>query len=165
MGRLIIFFILFSTCAFGQRSDLYSVDRKLIADTTFQIDEDSYNNVLTMEKVLLPRMFNRIIYPEIARETAIEGKVIVQVFVDQKDFKYKIVKSDNDYLKVPVIDYFDHLDKYVIDQIRPSKGIFNIYIPIEFKIQKDQFSENLRKYNSLTIETKDIAKQTDIIKH
>jgi hypothetical protein len=165
MGRLIIFLILFSTCAFGQQSNLYCVDKKLIADTTFQIDEDSYNNVLTLEKVLLPRMFNRIIYPEIARENAIEGKVIVQIFVDQKDFKYKIIKSDNDYLKVPVIDYFDHLDKYVIDQIRPSKGYFNIYIPVEFKIQKDQFSENLRKNNSLTIETKDIAAQTDIIKH
>ena len=110
-------------------------------------------------------MYNGISYPEITRENAIEGKVIVQVIVDQKDFQYKIVKSDNDYLKFPVIDYFDRLDKHVIDQIRPSKGFFNIYIPIEFKIQKDQFSENLRKYNMLRIETKDIAKQYDIIKH
>ncbi len=60
MGRLIIFFTLFSTCAFGQRSDLYRIDRRLIADTTFQIDVDSYYNVLTLENVLLPRIYNGI---------------------------------------------------------------------------------------------------------
>jgi len=154
-----------STCAFGQKSNLYRDDGKLIADTTFQINGDSYKNIMTLEKVLLPRMFNEIKYPEIARENGTEGMIITQLFIDNKDFYYKIVKSDNDFLKKSVVDYFDHLDKYVINQIRPSEGSLIVYIPIVFKIQKERFIENLKKNSSLTIETTDIAKQTDIIKH
>ena len=165
MNKLILFFILISTSTFGQQSSLYRVDKKLIADTTFQIDDDSYKNTIALEKVLLPRMYNRINYPEIARETGAEGIIIVQVFVDQKDFKYKIVKSNNKYLEIPVIEYFDHLDNYVINQIRPIKGFLKIYIPIVFKIQKDQFLDSLNKHGSVAIEIKDIAKQTDIIKN
>ena len=164
MNRLILFLILYSNCVFGQKSNLYRADKKMIADTIFQIDNYSYNNALIIEEVLLPRIYNKINYPELARENGIEGMVIVQILANQKDFKYKIVRTDNLILSSPIIEYFDHLDGYLIDQIKPSKGFLNIFIPIEFRLPKDQFYTNLKRYGKLIIETKDIAKQTDIIK-
>lgn len=164
MTRLTLILLMFSTYTFGQMSNLYRADGRLKADTTFQINGDSFKNIITLEKVLLPRMYNKIKYPEIARENGNEGMIIIQLYIDNKGFDYKIVKSNNDLLKETVVEYFDHIDKYIIDQIRPVVGSLNIYIPVIFEIQKNKFIENLKKNNSLTIETDDIAKQIIITK-
>jgi len=164
MNRLILLFLFCSTVAFGQQSNLYRPDGKLIADTTYQVDENAYSCATTIEKMLLPRMYNAISYPAVAKENGIEGIVIVQMFVFQREFKYTVVRSDNDYLKAPVVAYFDHLDKQTIDQIRPTKGYISFFIPIVFRIQKDQFKENLKKLGSLVIETNEAANVLDIVK-
>jgi len=52
MNRLILLFLFCSTVAFGQQSNLYRSDDKLIADTTFQIDESAYSCATIIEKVL-----------------------------------------------------------------------------------------------------------------
>jgi len=164
MNRLILFLLFCSSVAFGQQSNLYRPDGKLIADTTYQVDENAYSSAKTIEKVLLPRMYNAIGYPEVAKENGIEGIIVVQLFVFQREFKYTVVRSDNDYLKAPVVAYFDHLDKQTIDQIRPTKGYISFFIPVVFKIRKDQFKENLKKQGSLVIETNEIAIVSDIVR-
>ena len=166
MKKQLLIYILILTAmnAVGQQSNLYRFDKKLIADTTFQIDDFSYQNEIIVEKVLLPGLYNNIKYPEIARESFIEGIVIVQIIIDKKDFKYQIVKGDNNILCTPIKDYFNSLDKYWIEQIRPTNGILNMYIPIEFKIQRNKFVDNLKNHSLLRIETNDIAPQCGFIK-
>jgi hypothetical protein len=148
---LAILLMLISNFTFSQNSLLYRHDRRLFADTIYQIDNNSFENLANVEKVILPRIFNQIKYPEIARENNIEGRVI---------------KSDDELFKTTVIDYFSDLLKndFIIEQIKPDHGVLNIYMPIDFKMLKDRFEENLKKNGSVTIETNSIARQVTIIK-
>ena len=165
---LTIILLLASNFCRPQSSFLYNGDRKLIIDSSYQIDKNSYNCLLNLEKVLLPRIYNQIKYPEIARENNQEGKVIVLIKIDSelKEKDFSIVNSDAETLLPPVIEFFKHLleNSYLLEQIKPKQGILSIYIPVEFKINKNRFEETVTKNNAVTIETNDIAKQMDIIR-
>jgi hypothetical protein len=163
----IILFLVSNFCR-PQSSLLYNGDRKLIIDSSYQIDKNSYNCLLNLEKVLLPRIYNQIKYPEIARENNEEGKVIVLIKIDSelKEKDFSIVKSDAETLLPTVIEFFKHLleNNYLLEQIKPRQGILNIYIPVEFKINKNRFEETVTKNKAVTIETNDVARQMDIIR-
>jgi hypothetical protein len=90
MKSFILIFIFLANLAYGQESLLYNSDKQLIADTTYTIDENSYNNLHSIEVVLLPNIYNNIKYPEIARENNQEGIVIVKISVNKDDvFDYQ----------------------------------------------------------------------------
>jgi hypothetical protein len=165
---LAILLLLISNFTFSQNSLLYRHDRRLIADTIYQIDNNSFGNLANVEKVILPRIFNQIKYPEIARENNVEGRVIILLTIDSNGIHrtFSIIKSDDELFKTTVIDYFSDLLKndFIIEQIKPDHGVMNIYLPIDFKILKDRFEENLKKNRSVTIETNSIARQVTIMK-
>jgi hypothetical protein len=167
-NNLAILLLLISNFSFSQNSVLYRPDRKLIADTIYQIDNNSYQNLGKVEKVILPRIYNQIKYPEIARENNFEGRVIILLSIDSNvnQRTFSIIKSDNELFKTAVIDYFSDLVKndFIIEQVKPDHGVLNIYLPIDFKMLKDRFEENLKKNKSVTIETNSIAKQVTIIR-
>lgn len=167
MKRLIYIIILFSNIAFGQESMLYKNDRKLIIDSSFQIDENSFKNVNNFEKVILPRIYNGIKYPEIARENNQEGTVIVCFSISKniKDYTFKIVKSDCKEFDQSVTDFFKSLTDFTKEQLIPEKGNLIVYVPIVFKINQKKYLETLLKNKAVTIEANDIAPQITIIKH
>ena len=166
MKRLIYIIFFFTNFAIGQESMLYRADRKLLIDTTFQIDIYSYENLINLEKVLLPMIYNGIKYPEIARENNQEGIVIVCVSISNSinTFTFNIVKSDYEILKETTNNYFSNISDFTKEQIKPEYGTITIYIPMMFKINHNKYIETLKHNKSVTIETNDIAKQTIIIK-
>jgi len=165
MKSFILIFIFLANLAYGQESLLYNSDRQLIADTIYTIDENSYNNLHSIEVVLLPNIYNNIKYPEIARENNQEGIVIVKISVNKDDvFEFEIVKSDYELFGKAVKDFFSEISLTKIQQISPERDEINIYIPIVFEISEDYFMEKLKQNNSVSIGTNGIAKGCFIIK-
>jgi hypothetical protein len=165
---LIILLLLVTNTCFSQRSLLYNKERKLKCDSSYEIDNNSYNSLPNLEKVLLPRIYNQIKYPEVAVENNQEGKIIVLLKIDSelKEKAFSIVKSNPESLLPPVKEFFGQLieNNYLLEQIKPKQGMLSIYIPIEFKINKNRYEETIKMNKTVTIETNDVAKQTDIIK-
>ncbi|MDO3644929.1 energy transducer TonB [Mucilaginibacter sp. L3T2-6] len=164
MRRLIVSLLLFANTALAQNSMLYNNHRKLMIDTSFTISTETYRNIRTIEKVLLPVIFNNIKYPEVARQNGERGTVIVQLTIDNKSmlYTYKIVKSDLEIFNPPVNQLFKNLSKYVRDAICPAGQSINIYIPVRFFLNQDNFEKTLKLNHSVTIEANDTAPQNVI---
>jgi hypothetical protein len=164
---LIVLLLAISDICHSQSSVLYNGNRKLIVDSTFQIDDNSFKYLNNLEKVLLPRIYNQIKYPEIARENNEEGVVIVLINIDSelKTNSFSIEKTKFESLLPPIKEYFQLLleNKNLLSQFKPDQWKLSIYIPIEFKINKNKFKESIKKNKTVTIETNDIARQVFIV--
>jgi outer membrane biosynthesis protein TonB len=166
MKGIISILALFSNFAIAQNSSLYSSARKLIADRSYSIDKNTFNNINTIEKVLLPLIYNNIKYPAVAKENGEQGVVIVQLLIDNKTklYTYKIVEADAEVFKQPVMDFFSRLSQYIRDEICPAGESIQVYIPVKFFINQNSFKKALKKNHAVTIETNDIAPEVAIIK-
>ena len=68
-----LFFTFLVTCSiYGQESSLYNSDGKLKIDTTLFIESNHLSDLIKIEKLILPALYNRLDYPEISRESGNE---------------------------------------------------------------------------------------------
>ena len=74
----------------SQTSKLYDENRRLFYDKTYQIDQNTFNNLQMIEKVLLPKMYNGIKYSALAAENDFEGTIIVELSISAKAQDYQV---------------------------------------------------------------------------
>jgi len=150
----LLLLMILNIAASAQTSKLYDKKRRLLIDKSYTIDELTYSNIQTIEKILLPKMYNSIKYTAISAENEFEGTVIVQLSVGAQgqDYEVKIVKPAEEELNKAVLKFFNGLQEYPRRQISPAKGKITVYIPITFEISKDNYIKLLNKNKSLTIQ-------------
>ena len=94
-------------------------------------DKEKPNAVATNYSEVL----SEIIYPEICREQAIEGTVLVEILVDRKGQirKHEILESPNDELSQAVVNAIPTLE--FMPAIKNGKNVSSkVLIPVNFKL-------------------------------
>ncbi len=154
MKRIILLLLISSNIALAQTSRLYNDNGKLLVDSSYRIDRFSFSNIQTIEKILLPKMYNEIRYSAVAMENEFEGTVIVQLSISAKaqNYNVKIIKSDSEDLNKVVLSFFNSLGDYAKAQIAPNKGTITVYLPVKFELFKDEYNKLLNKNHTVTIQ-------------
>jgi hypothetical protein len=147
-----VFFILVlatSTNVFGQESMIYRRDGKLKLDTIYSIDSKRLKDFETIEKDLLPIIFNKLLYPNTSK-SSVSGIVIAKLKLDQNNnLSIHIVKSADESLSSSVKIALD--TSLIKHKLLSFKKPFEFYIPFQFEVLKDTFLEDLKLHNSIVI--------------
>jgi outer membrane biosynthesis protein TonB len=125
----------------------------------------SFSNIVNIEKVLLPKMYNGIKYSALARENDVEGIVIVRLSIaaNGQNYTAKVVKSDSEELSKTALNFFNNLSDYTKSEISPQKGEITIFLPVKYEILKDEYNNMLNKNHSVTIRAHPSAPVTTIV--
>jgi hypothetical protein len=144
----------------------YSANGVLIVDPNYHIDSTRLDDFALIEKFVLPFIYNRIHYPDIAKENAVSGMVITKIGIDSTGkIDIKIVKS-NDYALDEAVTL--GINSSMTKLIRYTKSMrlpFDFYIPFKFIFEMDTYNEDLIKNNAMTIKGRSLTKQYELIQH
>lgn len=148
---IILFFFLFLNKAYGQESLLYFSDGRLRVDTTLSAENIRLDEIVRIEKYILPTLFNRIEYPEISIENNIQGLLIIKVNVKPSEsiVESKIIKGIDPWIDKSVIKAIDSLKLNILNLLKENKEL-NFYIPVKFELEKSEFEENMKRNNAVT---------------
>lgn len=155
--------LFFSPSAFSQSTALYDAYGALNVDNQFKITKNALLKAPTIEKELLPSIYNNLKYPAEARENNFGGIVIVKFTCFSGKTSFEIVKYSDGVFK-NAVDRFLKLrpEKYFYDKIGKYGDIL-FYLPIKFQMINGRFKETLSVNKMLTIEAIDAAPEAVVI--
>jgi hypothetical protein len=157
MKSLFIVLILLSPIIiYGQESNLYRIDGKLKVDTMYSINPQRINDLVTIEKYLLPTIYNRLEYPRFASGLSIQGIVIAKIIVtNDSTVSVKIVKSIDESLSKSVIFAID--TAIILNELKDIRKPIEFYLPFKFIVLKDVFRADLESDNSIVIRASSVT--------
>jgi hypothetical protein len=83
----VIILLIFTNEIFGQHSQLYRDDGKLLFDTSYSISKVDLEKLNKFEKYILPDIFNKLVFPIEASDVSTSGKVVVKITILENDVK------------------------------------------------------------------------------
>jgi TonB family protein len=158
--KIAFLLLLLSNIASAQTSILYNNSRSLKVDNSFKIDEFTFSNIANIEKELLPRIYNAVRYPAMAKENNISGTVIIQLLINDGDGSFEIAKSSNKIFNDPALKALKSIYPQVVF---PPKGKLLLYVPLKFEVIQNTYKNTLNRNHAVTIQTNDAAPVTTVI--
>ncbi len=154
MKYIILIFLVF-TCnnIFSQNiSNIYNEKGQLLLDTNFVITENQQKKWSRNETAILLRISENIVYPQIYRESGIEGYAILSFSCDSsRSIKnISIQYESRDLLGQSVYDGIQKVEKTLSSFLRNNTGISETYfIPVVFRL--DDFEDKIMIYKAMPV--------------
>lgn len=145
--------IFYGTVAFSQETNLYDVKGKLKINDNYKIEKSILKYMGVIEKEALPSVYASIEYPLPAYENGIGGHVIAKIVVSRGDLSIycRIESASDPSLGKAVVKAFYENSLIIFKSLETNEKI-EFYVPFEFKVNKSNFMEELRKNSLIKIE-------------
>ena len=150
----VIILLIFTNEIFGQHSQLYRDDGKLLFDTSYSISKVDLEKLNKFEKYILPDIFNKLVFPNEASDVSTSGKVVVKITILENDVKSSVANEGilNEWDRLLVNAAKESITNSKSDILEWSKDIIKpvqFFIPFEFKIIDQTFESELQRAHAL----------------
>ena len=148
-----LFIILYGTVVYSQETNLYDAKGKLKINNEYQIEKSFLNYVSIIERNALPSIYSAIEYPDPAYENGIEGIVIAKIVISRGNLSiYCGIESASDPSLGKAVEKAVYENSLILYKSLNTSEKIEFYVPFEFKINKSDFMEELRKNSLIKIE-------------
>jgi hypothetical protein len=152
MHKITILLLLISGAASAQKSILYNKHRQLIVDTSFKVDEHTYQNLPKIEREVLPFIYRNININRIPPNGNPTGLAIVQLSFSGGKCNFEIVRVKKPAFEGAVYMAFKYLKRDYEILKRKRKEEYLLYVPIRFETIPTQYNDLLKKNKAITIQ-------------
>ncbi|MBC7399329.1 MAG: hypothetical protein H7289_05235 [Mucilaginibacter sp.] len=155
MKKITFLLLLISSMASAQKSLLYNNNHRLIADTSFKIDEHTYKNLEKIEGEVLPEIYGRIRLQWIGINESGSGMVIVRLAFNKGVCTFEVVRS-----KVTAFEDAVYMAckgmKKEYDGLGRNEN-YLLYVPVRFEGMPNKFNKLLNQNNAITIQREEFG--------